>query len=88
MARRLNHVDVHLSRFAPPGKQRPVLILTRAGAIGHLSTVTVAPITATLRGVPSEVILDLDDGMKSRCAVNLHNASRSHRSVLRTVSPA
>jgi mRNA interferase MazF len=36
--------------------------------------VTVAPITSTIRGVPSEVILDIDDGMKGRCAVNLHNA--------------
>jgi len=36
--------------------------------------VTVAPITSTIRDVPSEVILDVDDGMKARCAVNLHNA--------------
>jgi len=36
--------------------------------------VTVAPISSTIRGVPSEVILDVDDGMKGRCAVNLHNA--------------
>jgi mRNA interferase MazF len=36
--------------------------------------VTVAPITSTVRGVPSEVILDIADGMKNRCAVNLHNA--------------
>ena len=42
-------------------------------AIGHLSAVTVAPITSTVRGVPSEMILDVDDGMKHRCAVNLHN---------------
>jgi len=74
LARRLNRGDVHLCRFAPPDKQRPVLILTRDGAIGHLSTVTVAPISSTVRGVPSEVILDVDDGMKGRCAVNLHNA--------------
>ena len=60
--------------FSPPDKQRPVLILTRSGAIGHLATVTVAPITSTVRGVPSEVILDVADGMKGRCAVNLHNA--------------
>jgi mRNA-degrading endonuclease toxin of MazEF toxin-antitoxin module len=38
------------------------------------STVTVAPISSTIRSVPSEVILDVDDGMKGRCAVNLHNA--------------
>jgi len=46
-----------------------------------LSTVTVAPITSTIRGVPSEVVLDEEDGMKAPCAVNLHNAitvSQSH----------
>ena len=74
MAGRLKRGDVHLVQFAPPDKQRPVLILTRESAIGHLSTVTVAPITSTIRDVPSEVILDVDDGMKDRCAVNLHNA--------------
>jgi mRNA interferase MazF len=74
LAGRLKRGDVHLCRFAPPDKQRPVLVLTRDSAIGHLATVTVAPITSTVRNVPSEVILDVDDGMKSRCAVNLHNA--------------
>lgn len=73
VAGRLNRGDVHLCRFSPPDKQRPVLILTRDSAIGHLSTVTVAPISSTVRGVPSEVILDADDGMKGCCAVNLHN---------------
>jgi mRNA interferase MazF len=51
-----------------------VVVLTRDSAIGYLSTVTVAPITSTVRGVPSEVLLDEEDGMKRRCAVNLHNA--------------
>lgn len=74
LAGSLNRGDVHLCRFASPDKQRPALILTRLSAIGHLSTVTVAPITSTIRDVPSEVILDVDDGMKGRCAVNLHNA--------------
>ncbi len=73
MAGGLNRGDVHLCRFAPPDKQRPVLILTRNSALSHLSTVTVAPITSTVREVPSEVVLDIDDGMKRRCAVNLHN---------------
>lgn len=49
-------------------------MLTRDSAIGYLSSVTVAPITSTVRGVPSEVILDAEDGMKNTCAVNLHNA--------------
>jgi len=66
--------DVRLYQFAPPDKKRPALVLTRNSAIRYLSTVTVAPITSTIRGVPSEVVLDEEDGMKSPCAVNLHNA--------------
>jgi mRNA interferase MazF len=65
--------DIRLYRFAPPDKRRPVLVLTRDSAIGYLSTVTVAPITSSIRGVPSEVVLTEDDGMKAPCAVNLHN---------------
>jgi mRNA interferase MazF len=71
----LSRGDICLCRFPAPEKQRPVLILTRAGSIGHLATITVAPITSTVRGIASEVILDIDDGMKGRCAVNLHNAT-------------
>jgi len=66
--------DVRLYRFSPPDKARPVVILTRDNAIRYLSTVTVAPITSTIRGVPSEVVVDEEDGMKKQCAVNLHNA--------------
>ena len=66
--------DVRLYQFAPPDKKRPVVVLTRDSAIAYLSTVTVAPITSTIRGVPSEVVLNEDDGMKAPCAVNLHNA--------------
>ena len=64
---------MRLFRFGRPDKQRPVLILTRASALRYLSRVTVAPITSTVRGVPSEVPLGPDDGMKHPCAVNLHN---------------
>ncbi len=63
-----------LYQFAPPDKTRTVVVLTRDSAIPYLSTVTVAPITSTIRGVPSEVALDETDGMKGQCAVNLHNA--------------
>jgi mRNA interferase MazF len=51
-----------------------VVVLTRNSAVAYLSTVTIAPITSTIRGVPSEVVLDEKDGMKAPCAVNLHNA--------------
>ena len=55
-------------------KQRPVVVLTRSSAIPYLTRVTVAPITSTIRSVPTEVVLGVEDGLKHRCAVNLHNA--------------
>ena len=66
--------DVRLYRYARPDKTRPVVVLTRDSALHYLSAVTIAPITSTIRGVPSEVVLNEDDGMKAPCAVNLHNA--------------
>lgn len=73
MAARIERGDVRVWRIPGAGKRRPVLVLTRPMAIPLLSTVTVAPITSSMRGVPSEVALDVEDGMKKRCAVNLHN---------------
>jgi mRNA interferase MazF len=73
MASRIARGDVRLYQFAAPDKQKPVLVLTRNSAISYLATVTVAPITSTIRGVPSEVVLGEEDGMKSSCAINLHN---------------
>lgn len=74
MAARIARGDVRLYQFAPPDKKRPVVVLTRNSAIAYLSTVTVAPITSTIRGVPSEAALGEQDGMKNPCAVNLHSA--------------
>ena len=73
MAGRIARGDVRLYGFAAPDKKRPVVVLTRDSAISYLSTVSVAPITSTIRGVPSEVVLGEEDGMKAACAVNLHN---------------
>ena len=70
---RLVRGDVHLVRFGAPDKERPALILTRETSLGRLTQITVAPITSTIRGVPSEVILDATDGMKSPSAINLFN---------------
>lgn len=50
-----------------------MLVLTRPSALGYLSRITVAPVTSTIRDVPSEVVLGPEDGMKLPCAVNLHN---------------
>ena len=73
MAGRISRGDVRLYQFSAPDKRRPVVVLTRDSAVPYLSTVTVAPITTAIRGVPSEVLLTEDDGMKTHRAVNLHN---------------
>ena len=73
VAGRIERGDIRLFPFARPDKVRPVLVLTRESTLAFLSRVTVAPITSTVRGVPSEVRLGPDDGMKQPCAVNLHN---------------
>jgi mRNA interferase MazF len=74
VAAKIARGEIRLYRFAPPDRQRPVVVLTRNSAIPYLANVTVAPITSTIRDVPSEVKLNVEDGMKSPCAVNLHNA--------------
>lgn len=82
MAGRIERGDVRLVRFPAPDKSRPVLVLTRSSALAYLSRVTVAPITSTIRDVPSEVPLGTDDGMKQPCAVNLHNVVTVARDAL------
>ena len=63
--------EVRWYRFARPDKQRPIVVLTRDSAISFLGEVTVAPVTSTIRDIPTEVILDESHGMTRPCAVNL-----------------
>ena len=69
--------------FPKPDRRRPVLVLTRQEMIGRLATVTVAPITSTIRGAPSEVVVGTDVGLKHPCAINLHHLSTVPLSGLR-----
>ncbi len=62
--------DVRWYRFNSPDKKRPVVILTRNSVLEYLGEVTVAPVTSTIRDIPSEVLLTPQDGMKKDCAVN------------------
>jgi mRNA interferase MazF len=50
-----------------------VLILTRDSAMGILNSVTIAPITSTIRSIPTEVVLTEADGLPSTCAANFDN---------------
>ncbi len=69
----MNRGDVCWYTFKAPDKKRPVLILTRESAIAVLNSVTVAPITSTVRGIPTEVVLTTDDGLPGTCAANFDN---------------
>jgi len=63
--------EIRWYKFKPPDRQRPVLVLTRSSVIEYLGEVTVAPVTSTIRDIPSEVPLSREDGMTRDCVVNL-----------------
>ena len=56
--------DIWTYEFRRPDKRRPVLIVSRPEAIAVLHTVMVAPITSTIRGLPSEVVVGTAEGLK------------------------
>ena len=69
-------------RFKAPDKRRPVLVMTRQDVIGLLHTVMVAPITSTVYGAPSEVLVGPDDGLKHPSAINLDHVQTVERARL------
>ena len=66
----MKHGEIGWYKFAPPDKKRPILILTRDSVLQYLGEVTVAPITTTVRNIPSEVLLSKADDLPQDCAVN------------------
>lgn len=62
--------DIRWYRFPHPDKRRPVLVLTRDSVLEYLGEVTVAPITSTVRNIPSEVLLSPLDGLPRESAIN------------------
>ena len=63
--------EVRWYKFPQPDKKRPVVILTRDSALEYLGEVTIAPVTSTIRDIPTEVALTQGDGMPRDCAINL-----------------
>lgn len=56
-------------------KARPVLVLTRELVRPHLATVTVAPITTTIRGLSTEVHVDVANGLAGPSVVSCDNVT-------------
>ena len=65
--------DVYWIKFKEPDKRRPALILTRDSGIPLLNSLTVIPITSSLRDNASAVWLDETDGMPKPCVINVDN---------------
>ena len=71
MAREVSRGEIWSYRFAAPDKKRPVLVISRQDVIGLLHTVLVAPITSTVHGLPSEVLVGEREGLRHTSAINL-----------------
>lgn len=70
--------------FPRPDKRRPVLILTRSDIIAHMASVTVAPVTSTIRGIATEVPVGPAHGRKSASVVNLDHIATVPKAGLRS----
>jgi mRNA interferase MazF len=70
---------IHLARL---DKTRPVLVLTRELVRPHLNTVTVAPITTTIRGLSTEVPLGVGNGLATASVVSCDNVTTIPKAAL------
>jgi len=82
MDRLIQRGEIWSYEFKPPDKRRPVLVLSRSSAIALLNTVIVAPITSTIHGSISEVVVGIDQGLKNTSAINLDNIQTVEKSKL------
>lgn len=83
--------EIRRYKFKAPDKKRPVLILTRDSILEYLGEVIVAPITSTIRDIPSEVFLSENDGMPEDCVINFDHIQTVSKakigSLITTLSP-
>lgn len=63
-------------------KRRPVLVVTRSEAVPVLSAIVVAPVTRTVRNIPTEIRLGEDEGLGVECAASFDNLQRILRTSL------
>ena len=63
-------------------QRRPVLVVTRGEAIPVLNRILVAPVTRTIRGIPTEVLLGSEDGLPEPCIASFDNLQPVPKSFL------
>ncbi|MGF1597120.1 MAG: type II toxin-antitoxin system PemK/MazF family toxin [Acidimicrobiales bacterium] len=63
-------------------KRRPVLVVTRRDAVPVLTWIIVAPVTRTIRHIPTEVLLGERHGLPTECVASFDNLQPIRRSFL------
>lgn len=63
-------------------KRRPVLVVTRSDAVPVLGWIIVAPVTRTVRRIPTEVMLGIEHGLPDECVASFDNLQPIRRSFL------
>ena len=76
----MRHGEIRWYQFSKPDKKRPVLILTRSSIIGYLNEITIAPITTTIRNIPSEVLLSKLDEIPRKSVINFDHIQTVQKS--------
>ena len=62
--------ELYWARLPPPSGRRPVLIVTRTGVLDVRTSITVAPVTRTIRAIPSEFPVGRRHGLRANSVVN------------------
>ena len=68
----------------PDAGRCPFLVLTRQAAIPVLNALLAVPATRTIRQIPTEVVLDAQDGMPEECALTLDNLTLVPKELFRS----
>jgi len=80
----LRRGEIHWATLPSPIGRRPVLLVTRTAAIAVRTAVTVAPITRTIRGIPTEVPLGREHGLRARSVASCDSLQTIPKDVLQT----
>jgi mRNA interferase MazF len=75
--------EIYLADLPRPVGSQPVLLVTRTAAIAVRTAVTVAPVTRTIRDIPSEVPLGRGHGLRARSVANCDSLQTIPKDALR-----
>jgi mRNA interferase MazF len=69
----MRQYEIRWAELPVPIGRRPVLLLTRSAAYPYLNKIIVAEVTSTIRGIPQELPLGKEDGLRQASVANLDN---------------